>query len=213
MLVAVYGTLKKDFYNHPRIFSKGQYRCVSPGASFAGMMIRVVNNGDLAYPGLILRQDVPDNHPARHFMAQYTVHAEVYEIDEKIRQEMDILENHPEFYKRTPYKHERMGEVHIYALRPSRYLKGHQLVVPGGYWYGPSTSGLKVDFFEGDQKPKIHGWNNKLPWQTGHHNSHIYDTLWEEGDEDPTATKAPEIKELNPEILIDTEQLDMVQQA
>lgn len=154
MLVAVYGTLKKNYSNHEPHMRDAQfkYHIVIPGIMFSM----------LHYPGVILHNQVGINNPdAQKFCMSYKTHCEVYEIDNDILKGLDRLEGHPEYYMRVPYAlgNLKEEEVWIYTIKPHVYLRGKQRLVPSGCWEGLNTTIQEVDFGPGNCKPKIMAWS------------------------------------------------------
>lgn len=201
MLLAVYGTLKKQQHNHQKYLKEARF--VKYG-NIKGILLYFDG-----FPGLVLFDDIPESlEPLKKFANTYTCGVEVYDIADSSVGKIDIMEQHPYFFKRVPIKLENTGEVHVYTLPWYKYLKGHQRMTPGGYWYGTSTGYMNIDFYEGDKKPKIMGWGNPrqqpiiVPAQTNiHHNHHWYGEEFEDDD------KIPE------ETIIDLDILDQAKEA
>lgn len=81
--VFVYGTLKKGFRNHKRLKRK---RLIGVPGTALGLQLR--ESGGQSYPFAVLGEGV--------------VHGEVYRVDEKTLEELDVLEGHPDWFHREP---------------------------------------------------------------------------------------------------------------
>lgn len=117
MLVAVYGSLKKNHFNHD----------VLAGAEFiaAWKTTAEYTMFDLGgFPGVVAGGTT-------------SVHAEIYKITPEILEHLDRLEGHPTFYRRTPID-SPFGEIQIYL-----YLNTdcRDKAIESGLWKDSEGSG------------------------------------------------------------------------
>ena len=102
MFVFVYGTLKKGFYNHEYMNSKGDHAIFIQVATISGKMY------DLgAYPAINL-------------VEERLVHGEVYEISSNILKQLDYLEGYPDLYSRTMIRINDEIQAWVYHMEYSR---------------------------------------------------------------------------------------------
>lgn len=179
--VCVYGSLRSGQQNHLRYLSNSLY---VREIQVPGMMLSL-----RSFPGIILHSDVPYLHPSKTFVFYKITYGQIYLVNRDTLAELDFLEGHPEFYERVELECGGLGKYYIYKLQWHKYLKGKQLVVPGGVWLGPNTTVNEVDFGEGTTKPKIINWFNKerveatkKPHVTVPSNYH--QDVWEGGDDE-----------------------------
>lgn len=151
MKVAVYGTLKQKYPNHPVI--KADTTKFLGYRQLQGLMFHMG-----FYPGVVLAEDVAKEHPCYDFVSRYSFACEIFEVDDTTLLKLDKLEGHPDFYYRTPIKDVKHGEVHIYTQRAAKQLVGKKKCIPGGFWYGEETSIMDVDFGDGTVKPRVLAW-------------------------------------------------------
>lgn len=175
--VAVYGTLKKKYHNHPLL---GDSKFIAY-TSYPGLLLHMGG-----FPGAILAEDVHPDHVCHKFVNNYMIACEIYEVNQPVLARLDRLEGHPDFYYRTPVLDPQHGEVHIYTQRAAKQLHGVKKCVPGGFWYGENTSVMDVNFFDGTQKPKI------LCWRGGNKPSIIIPDFIKGREEEPRGVIVPE---------------------
>lgn len=112
--VAVYGTLKSGHGNSPAL-----EHSVMLGAAVVSGSYTMYDMG-CGYPAVVVPR----------VKTQQRVYVEVYEVDEDTLHCLDLIEGHPEFYKRekvsTPY-----GNAWMYFLPESYASSGTEKVVSG----------------------------------------------------------------------------------
>lgn len=108
--VAVYGSLKQGYHNHPLLEG---YPCQNTDVIQGWDMV------DLgSFPGI--------------FKGDGEIHVEIYEVDDSGMGRLDMLEGYPTFYNRTQVDTSE-GKAWIYYLNnPSRYDDCAK--VEGGKW-------------------------------------------------------------------------------
>ncbi|WP_237067161.1 gamma-glutamylcyclotransferase family protein [Microbulbifer guangxiensis] len=117
--VAVYGSLKKGFYNHP----------ILAGSDYIGTY-KTENRYtmvDLTYfPGVVER-------------GATCIHVEVYSAAKTTMTELDILEGHPTFFCRKLRWIEGFGNAWLYLLPEKQLVDANNLtkVIASGYWEAP----------------------------------------------------------------------------
>lgn len=87
-LIFVYGTLKRGFHNHERFLTMSTFK----GAFRTDQPYPLVVMGSL--PFLLAPMDGKG----------FRVAGEVFEVDDRTLTNLDRLEGHPEWYRRTPIK-------------------------------------------------------------------------------------------------------------
>lgn len=119
--VFVYGTLKQGEGNH-RLLEQGGGRFLGPASIHGNYVMR-----DLGwYPCVVRVPDGPNS----------AIHGEVYEVDDELLATLDILEGHPNYYRRQKVQTSVEGYrgVWIYLLNGAFAEAGEP--VEGGYWTG-----------------------------------------------------------------------------
>jgi gamma-glutamylcyclotransferase (GGCT)/AIG2-like uncharacterized protein YtfP len=117
MLIFVYGTLKQGFGNH-RLLANQEYigRATTPDR------YTMLSLG--AFPGVV-------------DAGSYRVYGEVYDVDDECLSDLDSLEGHPDFYRRTPIVVNTEDgdelEVETYLL-PEIWIDGKHSIVQSGEW-------------------------------------------------------------------------------
>jgi len=109
----VYGTLKRGFSNH-RLMGQSKYlgKTLVPGLKMFSMG---------GFPGCIKSGDNDDE-----------VIGELYEVtSEEVLQDLDWLEGHPDFYRRTEVNTFH-GIAETYLVDPS-YIQGRSIVSDGDW--------------------------------------------------------------------------------
>jgi len=116
MKVFVYGSLKQGFYNHSLLEQEG-VKLLGMGTVSDLVLV------DLGYyPGAIPRKGS-------------MIHGELYDINESVLANLDVLEGHPNYYRRELRLVQREGEpgvmAYVYVL-PGTYDNG--CYCSGGVW-------------------------------------------------------------------------------
>ncbi|MDH4120503.1 MAG: gamma-glutamylcyclotransferase [Deltaproteobacteria bacterium] len=109
--IFVYGSLMRGMSNH-RLIAKGRF----VQEDLTPPHYTLVDLG--AYPAVITRGTT-------------AVYGELYEVDEDILRNLDRLEGHPDFYRRTPIQLASSHSAEIYLLNLK--LPSYK-VIPSGDW-------------------------------------------------------------------------------
>jgi gamma-glutamylaminecyclotransferase len=116
MKIFVYGTLLRGFGNW-RWALKDRAQFVKEDSIRGFTMVRLGG-----FPGIIT-------------IGNGVVMGEVFEFDDdKVLADLDRLEGHPRFYKRTPIKTESGEQVEVYVLNRAWNYGDHVNVVQSGSW-------------------------------------------------------------------------------
>lgn len=131
-LVFVYGSLKKNHYNHKNFLGDSKYL------------------GDASTTPKYTMWSL-GGFPAVCVSGKTAIIGEVYEVELDVLRRLDLLEGVPHFYQRlnvdTPY-----GEAYIYAM--IRQDARAREPIESGFWEGPSweTATKEVSFSTKDNK-------------------------------------------------------------
>lgn len=119
--VFVYGSLKRDYYNHS-VMERCGGKFVDE-ATISGSGYTLVDLG--SYPGVILG---PDNTGKTK-----EVHGEVYEVPLEGLRGLDTLEGHPNYYKRFKVKTslDKGDRTWVYFLPPGKGYERADRVLDG----------------------------------------------------------------------------------
>lgn len=109
--VAVYGSLKKGFYNNDLLHD----------AEFIGVWIT---------PAKFTMYDLGP-FPAVVTGGTCSIHTEIYTVDDQILEMLDQLEGHPDFYRRRQFKAD--GD-HVYMYVMDQKPGDHVPVISDGKW-------------------------------------------------------------------------------
>lgn len=114
--VFVYGSLRKGFHNHDRFMVGAKYL---KDAETEPIYTMISLGG---FPGVFEGGDT-------------SVKGEVYEIGLSVLQQLDQLEGHPHFYRRTKIKLKDGTEARIYLYQPPvRDSEIRQFKIASGDW-------------------------------------------------------------------------------
>lgn len=116
-VVAVYGSLRRGFHNHP-VLGDSEYFGESATEARYTMI-------DLGY------------FPAVIDSGGTAIHVEIYRVSEAVLADMDLLEGVPTFYRRETVSVRDFGEAIMYVLSEA-YLEslesGSRRIIPSGLW-------------------------------------------------------------------------------
>ncbi len=110
--IFVYGSLMRGFPNHNIMYDA---KFIKTGITKRDFTL--YNLG--GFPGMI---DKGNN----------SVVGEVYEVDQTTLRMLDVLESHPDFYKRTPVILKDGTKVQTYILNDS-YIQDHSIIKSGDW--------------------------------------------------------------------------------
>lgn len=157
ILVAVYGTLKKNYSNHHLISD-------SRTAEYKGVD---TTEGILTHL---------DKYPGAVRVKAGSIRIEVYSVDKECLDRLDHLEGHPRFFQRHPID-TVYGKAWMYFVPARTYFAGKVKIIEDGIWTGPWTFAreFKVSAYmsdgdtprfllkTGDPRPRIPGTWTVVP--------------------------------------------------
>lgn len=115
--VAVYGSLKRGFYNHHYL-----HTAVFEGKNQTAPDYTMIDLGD--YPGVVSG-------------GQTSIQVEIYRVSPRVLSQLDRLEGVPQVYRRTSITLPDLRSAFFYCLTPG-YLRRlgsvRRRVIPSGIW-------------------------------------------------------------------------------
>ncbi len=118
--VLVYGSLKKTFHNHDLLWECGSDHCRYLGNFSTSLAIFEMRNMSGSYP-LVFQTE--ESHAG-------VIDGELYEVSDSVLANLDMLEGHPTFYKRTAVDIDNFPDPVYMYITVDRQFIDTPLVVP-----------------------------------------------------------------------------------